>query len=256
MEKQTLYSIRMRAAVGGRHERGGKHISGGEQLGTKSEIVSKSQLLIEKALAHHRGEADFLQVTIEKVEEDIHYFRPLPVQTNDVPDETEGRILAKNLLKVIGLQTKVIDKGMAELDNCFEARGAIIVDANTGERLDGRGLKGVRVSRIDWEIDSYEAWLFEKSNLKQLKVKEALALATKVAAHPYTVAELCWSDDPDYVTGYVASQHQGYQRISKLKKFGDENGGRIYFVNLPSENDLDSYIHFLEKVPTIIKIDR
>ena len=36
----------------------------------------------------------------------------------------------------------------------------------------------------------------------------SIVLATKVSAHPATVAELCWSDDPEYITGYVASRKQ------------------------------------------------
>lgn len=47
-------------------------------------------------------------------------------------------------------------------------------------------------------------------------------LATKVSEHPATVAELCWSDDPKYITGYVASKELGYQCITKLKEYGDE----------------------------------
>jgi 6-carboxyhexanoate--CoA ligase len=38
------------------------------------------------------------------------------------------------------------------------------------------------------------------------RVKEAPVLATKVSAHPATIAELCWSDDPEYITGYVTSK--------------------------------------------------
>jgi 6-carboxyhexanoate--CoA ligase len=256
MENQKLYSIRMRAAVGGRHELGGKHISGGEQLSTKDNILSKTAFLLEKALGHQLGEPDFLQLTIEEVVEEVQYIDPLLVTTNEVVDEVAGLKLAKSFLIAAGINEGVINHGLTELTKSSEARGAIIIDGRTGERIDGRCLKGVRVSRIDWDCCSFETWLKKHNHLQSLKVKEALALATKVAAHPYTVAELCWSDDPDYTTGYVASPIFGYQRITKLKKFGDETGGRIYFVKIPAPTDIAEYIHFLEKTPVILRINR
>jgi 6-carboxyhexanoate--CoA ligase len=86
---------------------------------------------------------------------------------------------------------------------------------------------------------------------KNSRVKEALVLATKVIEHPATVAELCWSDDPEYITGYVASKKLGYQRITKLKEYGDERGCRIFFVN--GLTDLPAYIHYLEKQPVFVE---
>ncbi len=254
MVDQELYSIRMRAAIGGRHELGGKHISGGEQLASKSDIIAKSTILLEKALKHNRGEPDFLQVTIEKVEQPINLIPPLPVHTYEVTDEHAGRQLAKSFLSNAGINEDIINQGIRELENSFDTRGAIIIDVNTGKRVDSRGLKGVRVSRIDWDIASYQECLGNNIQPPSIKIKEALALATKVTSHPSTVAELCWSDDPDYITGYVATLKQGYQRITKLKKFGDATGGRIYFVQLPCNEEIDSYISFLEKVPTILKL--
>ena len=78
-----------------------------------------------------------------------------------------------------------------------------------------------------------------------------MGIATKVSAHPATVAELCWSDDPEYITGYVASKKQGYQRITKLKEYGDERGCRIFLVD--GLSDLHSYIDYLEKQPIFVQ---
>ena len=82
-------------------------------------------------------------------------------------------------------------------------------------------------------------------------MKEALTLATKVCHHPAVTAELCWSDDPDYVTGYVAGSRLGYQRITKLKEAGSEHGCRVFFVD--GRADITSCIHYLEKDPIIIQ---
>jgi 6-carboxyhexanoate--CoA ligase len=55
-------------------------------------------------------------------------------------------------------------------------------------------------------------------------------LAAKVLAAPGMVAELCWSDDPDYTAGYVAAPALGYVRFPHLKPAGEERGGRAFFV--------------------------
>jgi 6-carboxyhexanoate--CoA ligase len=130
-------------------------------------------------------------------------------------------------------------------------RGAILIDVHSGERLDDRNVKGVRVSRMDWLNTNFEKWADYYKMSKNSRIKEALVLATKVSEHPATVAELCWSDDPEYITGYVATKRIGYQRITKLKEYGDERGCRIFFVDCLK--DPNSYIHYLEKQPVFIQ---
>ncbi|MPN40940.1 6-carboxyhexanoate--CoA ligase [bioreactor metagenome] len=129
-------------------------------------------------------------------------------------------------------------------------RGAILMCAATGTRLDNTAERGIRVSRMDiTDETSFSAWL-ETSQLSNIHVREALVLASKVAAAPDIAAELCWSDDPDYTTGYVASKTQ-YIRIPHLKSFGSPVGGRIFFVSPGS--DIDNLITYLEEQPVLIK---
>ena len=59
------------------------------------------------------------------------------------------------------------------------------------------------------------------------------------------LAELCWSDDPEYQAGYVADSKHGYQRITMLKPIGDPMGGRVFFVNRAS-SCLESLVSYLE----------
>ena len=49
------YSVRMRSAQGGPHERGGKHISGAEKLTTEAEMEQAALAMIRRALRHPRG---------------------------------------------------------------------------------------------------------------------------------------------------------------------------------------------------------
>jgi len=94
-------------------------------------------------------------------------------------------------------------------------RGAMIIDARTGDRMEPDQERGVRASRFDWTDDALEAINRKLAviGLTHFRTREALALATKVAHAPGMVAELCWSDDPDYTAGYVASRATGYVRF-------------------------------------------
>jgi len=76
-------------------------------------------------------------------------------------------------------------------------------------------------------------------------------LATKVSETPGLIAELCISDDPSYVTGYVASARTGYQRITPVKTDGDSAGGRVWFVDSKGL-DLDGLIEYVRNVPVLV----
>jgi 6-carboxyhexanoate--CoA ligase len=238
----------MRGAEGGPHEQGGRHISGGERLGRKNELHALTAELLSKSLGHARGACDFIQVVIEKLDQsDLQVISPLPVSTDEVQNEAEGRNRACVHLTSLGISDKAIDKGLTLLESAVNQRGAIILNGKTGERLDDRERKGVRVSRMDWSERGWHDWTAVHEPLHSPRIKEALALAAKVSHSPYTMAELCWSDDPDYVTGYVASPHIGYKRITHLKKTGDLCGGRIFFVKENCRGQ--DYIHYLEQTP-------
>ena len=58
----------MRAAEGGCHEKGGRHISGAERLVSKENLQLIASQMIERALTHTKGEADFINIVIEKLE--------------------------------------------------------------------------------------------------------------------------------------------------------------------------------------------
>jgi 6-carboxyhexanoate--CoA ligase len=241
----------MRAAKDEAHENGGKHISGGELISTYSTIKHSVNVLVEKALTHSRGEPDFLQIQVESMHEPLKLVTPLEVKTNEVESVESGQSLAKSILEQSGVPKRIVDKAYTIISECSGIRGAILFDIHSGQRMDNREEKGVRVSRMDWFHSNFEKWANENQLPPSSRVKEALVLASKVCEHPATIAELCWSDDPDYITGYVASKKLGYQRITKLKEFGDEQGCRIFFVN--GSHDLSSYITYLEKQPIMIQ---
>lgn len=232
--------------MNGSHEDGGTHISGGERLIPFHEMKHTVNALLEKGLSHSRGKPDFMQIQFEEVHESIKTIQPLPVYTNEVSCPGEGQKLARLLLEKEGVSRDVIEKAYEQIPEWSDVRGAVLFDIHTGKRMDQTKEKGVRVSRMDWPDANFEKWAVPSSF-----IKEALALASKVSRHPAAIAELCWSDDPDYITGYVAGKKMGYQRITAMKEYGTEEGCRVFFID--GSNDVNTYIHDLERQPILIE---
>ena len=132
-------------------------------------------------------------------------------------------------------------------------RGAMIMDAVTGERLEPDRERGIRASHFDWSDEASRAadGALARLGLTHFRTKEALALATKVAHGPGVVAELCWSDDPDYTAGYVASLAFGYIRFPVLKQRGALTGGRALFFDR-GRGSVEALQIYLEQVPVVI----
>lgn len=213
--------------------------------------------MIQRALKHPRGRADRVVLKIEPVAEAcLRFASLLPVRTCEVDDWRQGRQLAARLLVDLGLNRALVDDAMAQLaagpaPGGQVMRGAMLVDVASGARLESDPARGVRVCRMDVnpakraEVD---AWLAARG-LSHPRILEAWLLASKVALCPEILAELCWSDDPDYLTGYVASAAAGYQRITRLKDERDPVGGRIFFVK-PGV-DVAGLVTFLERQPLL-----
>ncbi|MDB5084909.1 MAG: 6-carboxyhexanoate--CoA ligase [Bacilli bacterium] len=256
---EDLYSVRMRSAKGGSHEHGGEHISGAERLVHRDVLSAVVMEMMERALQHEKGQPDFINLTVELAEAAIiRGLQALPADTLPAKNVEEGHQLAVDALTEIGVSTYAARQAVQLLKTGPSPkggvmRGAIIMDAETGKRLEPDQHRGVRATKIDWAPETLMHWGDAVSQLgfNRPRVWEAIALAAKVVNHPCTVAELCWSDDPGYVTGYVASLKRGYLRIPHLKKPGDPLGGRVFFVRTTDFN-LAAYIEYLEQTPAII----
>lgn len=246
------YSIRMRAAKGGPHEEGGQHISGAERIVEKEELKEIANQLIERAFTHSKGSPDFLNIRIDEINDDaMQIIDVLSVKTSSVDTVEAGHSLAiKILSENAGIKEIAIKKGLQLLKELpHNMRGAVLLDATSGERLDTMGMRGIRVSMMDFLDDApIKKYLANGGNIHFL---EALVLASKVQEAPGIVGELCYSDDPDYVIGYVA--HKGvYHRISKMKDMHSPQGGRIFFVD--GSSPIDETIYFLEEIPLLVHV--
>ena len=238
-----LYSVRMRAAQGGPHEKGGHHISGAERIVKLEEVGAIAQSLADRALHHSKGSADFINITVDLIPpERITYIDCLKVEEHKTSSISESHQLATDLLQGPHISETAVLKAISLLKSLDKSmRGAMLVDAITGERLD-TGDRGVRVSHMD-SFDSHA--LGDNEHMR-----EALVLASKVQSADGIVGELCWSDDPDYTVGYVACNGV-YHRLSNMKEFGSDIGGRVFFVR--SNIDSESVIEYLESAPVLVQ---
>ena len=248
-----LYSVRMRAAQGGAHEQGGKHISGAERLVARELLRAVSAEMLERALGHSRGEADFINLVIDRIpRKNVRKIPCLPIKTVETTDIDRGRKAALEWLIQGGVSRAAACMGMELLmEPAAGRRGAILLDADSGARMVNGDRREVRVSRMDAENETaYSAWIHNQG-YKGVHIREALLLASKVMASEAVAAELCWSDDPEYTAGYVATPER-YTRFTQLKAYGSEIGGRVFFVK-PGIN-LAALLHYLQTQPVLISV--
>ncbi len=237
----------------------GQHISGAERLLPGNELESAAIEMLQRALRHPRGAAQKISFHVEAVSARcVKSGKLLDLSNNSVDSWPQGRRLANRLLRKVGIPKAVAEHSIEILatgaaPSGQSMRGAMLIDADSGERLESDPARGVRASRMDLTAGCRQRLcrLLEQLNLNNSHVVEALTLATKVCSAPGIVAELCWSDDPDYLAGYVASRTLGYQRISHMKPAGEERGGRAFFVRC-SKEELPNLVAWLEQAPLLI----
>jgi 6-carboxyhexanoate--CoA ligase len=248
-------SVRMRA------ESAGAHLSGGERLVPAAHGPAVARSLLLRASHHAEGMATRVVLTVDVVEErDIRRVPALRVRTLPMPSVCAGREESRRLLGAAGVSGAAAERALALLTRGANPdggnmRGALLMEKDTGERLEEDPCRGVRVSVVDMAPGD-RAWLQAavRGRVTGDRFRDALILASKVAAVEGIVAELCWSDDPTYTAGYVASRTLGYVRLCPLKEPDVPLGGRVYFVNTSCfERDAD--IRFLESVPVLVTID-
>lgn len=250
----SLYSVRMRAS------NRGCHVCGAERIVAESEVSKLAADLTQRALRAGNGKPDEVHCTVERIAaEAISYFSLPDITINLVDNYREGRALAEQLLMNAGVNRPVACQAVSLLATGAGPggqvmRGAVIMDMASGQRLEEDPARGVRVSRMDLTSNCRAELepLLSAADLGHRRVVEALTLAGKVMRAPGIVAELCWSDDPHYTTGYVAAPQFGYQRISALKEQGDPLGGRVLFVDTGLV-DLKEFVDYLELRPVLFE---
>ncbi|WP_431028357.1 6-carboxyhexanoate--CoA ligase [Lysinibacillus sp. LZ02] len=235
------YSVRMRASL---HD---KHISGGETLVPATRIHEVVNYLQQKAFSHSRGVPTNCHITIEAITEPLvpitmlkvnetHCHTPLHALTDFITSHGISEIALKQAIQLLHANTNL--------------RGAALLHATTGARLDLLANRGVRVTRIAYDAPFLEKWCTQFPQYANARIEEALLLASAVASCDGIIGELCISDDPTYTTGYFGSAVSGYTRIHHMKKQGEECGGRVFFVK--GNTDIEETITYLQQKPLLV----
>ncbi len=226
----------------------GKHVSGAERIVQEEDIPLTLCELLKRP-----GEHDFLKLTVERLEEVEELEFDLPVSSHRFESVKEGREFALAKLVESGVPERIAREGVGLLSKGANPkggnmRGAVLLDVETGKRLEPDPERGIRTVRVDWKDRSAVREGLLKRGFTE-RTLDALAIAFK-NLHCGVLAELCWSDDPDYITGYVASRKLGYVRITPLKEEGDPLGGRVYFIR---REGIGEIIKCLEERAVLIK---
>lgn len=233
------YSIKMRAS------KNGKHVSGAERIIPQQDIATAIGALSDRALHHGLGRADFINIKMEEVlPKKLQYLNALPVSTRSA-DTVEGSFaIIRQILGELGLENKA-DKLINLIRHVRPMRGAVLYDIATGQRLEPDHERGIRVTYMDAEEASC-------NNSNKDHFREAIVLATKVVNAPGIISELCMSDDPDYVVGYISSKQHGYVRLTPMKSVGDPHGGRVFIFDSRLAKAEDA-ICYLEKQKVLVR---
>lgn len=234
-----LYSIKMRGS------KGDEHISGAEKIVKKENIDNVVKALINRAFTHKKGKSNFINIKIEKIdEEEISYINKLSVVNVESKNVMEAKEIILEVLESLKLDK---DKGERILNELYEIRnmrGAKIINIDTLKRMDLYEDRGVRVTFMDKkEEDSIER---SKNHFS-----EAIILASKVLSCKNIVGELCISDDLDYTTGYITTKELGYVRIPNIKKLGEDIGGRIFLFK-GNDSEFKETVEYLESKKVLV----
>ena len=247
-----MLNIRMRASRSGKSRDAGEvHISGAEGIYEDSEMQKVVEQYVRRAMSHSKGEPDTIVVTIEKVSLKPRTVCALPVTTVECRTPSESERIIARILSEVGISPAAVRSARNVLAG-GTMRGASLVSALSGRRVEEDRERGIRASRvgITKEAERKLSRRLAKEDIDTLTVREALVLASKVASCPSVRAEVCISDDPDYTTGYVASRKYGYLRIPNIKRKGSRIGGRVFFV--AEGSDPGRIGEFLEILPVMI----
>lgn len=230
---ERLFSVKMRASTGG------EHVSGAERIVPAPRIAGTLSAMARRALGHERGLPDSINLKVSALGGAMR-IKALPVFTEPVADERAGWNRVRELLTAERFSR--VDEICALFSATYRMRGAMLLDADTLERLEPDRERGIRATNMDGRPSPPA----DRKN----HFAEALVLASKVLAAPGIVAEICVSDDPGYVTGYVAVRG-GYHRITVLKRKGDPCGGRIFLYRGP-RSAIGETIRFLEEQAVVV----
>jgi 6-carboxyhexanoate--CoA ligase len=250
-----MWNVRVRASrkTG---DSGDLHISGAEGIYDTAELAGTLRAFLMRALSHPRGMPDKIVFTVEGLSQKPVAVPLLQIKTVPCASPARANKIIPGILEDLGISKRAIDAASRVLTSPQVIRGASLITAKTGRRIEPNKDRGIRVSRLGIENSERKklSLRLSKMMINTETVKEALILASKVAFCRDVLAEICISDDPDYTTGYVAGREIGYVRIPNIKKHGTLHGGRVFFVRDDAEPH--PIINYLEREPVLLYVKK
>lgn len=236
-----------------RASRNGQHTSGAESI---CQDLQQAQSLaahyLQRAIAHPHGRPDDVHLHISAIATPPLRVPRLSVQEVHCANPEQARAWMLDALGTIPAAAPAV----ALLHSVRRMRGAVLLEAKNARRYEPDSQRGVRASTFGVapaEDALGVEYAAEVDPAKQYH-SEALILASKVAACPHMLAELCISDDPDYTTGYVAMDGT-YFRIHNIKPKGSDSGGRMFIFDggpSPEVRALE-VVEFLEQQAVLVQ---
>lgn len=224
----------------------GAHISGAETLVDESRANEFLSSFYQRASTHSKGKPEITTLTIRRIKDaDIITIPALEVKCLPAlhPSEAHRQVI-EQLSNVVS--PTIAQMALHAVLNARNMRGAILLCAHTGQRLDPYDpQRGVRASTFGVTPQESAGPTLNKSHFN-----EALVLASKVMSAPGIVAEICISDDPAYTTGYVTTENT-YIRIPHMKDPYSPIGGRVFLLDTRVSTPEDT-ISYLEQKPVLI----
>jgi len=218
-----LFSIRMRAAARTRH------VSGAERITAAGAVNDAVRQMLSRAMGRP-DLPDEIVVTVERLSNvPVRTLPALDMLSILAGDLATCRDLALRALEKAGVTAHAATSAIAALDagpspSGRNMRGAVVMDAATGERLEPDPERGIRVSRFDWsdEASAKADEMLSRRGLTHFRTKEALALATKVAMHPRWLPRSAGPMIPRILPATSLPGHSG------IFAFPDEGAGPRY----------------------------
>ena len=245
-----MWNIRIRASQ--KTGSGNLHISGAEGLYDVREVPGTVRAYVRRVLEHSRGVPDTISLTIEAIEHKPLAVPLLKVKTLRCASPDRAHTIITEILQDMDITQRAISAASRVLTSSSVMRGASMITARSGLRIEPDKKRGIRVSRLGIKRAERRKLALRLSRLRinTETVQEALILASKAASCPGILAEVCISDDPDYTTGYIAGREIGYVRIPNIKSRCDMHGGRVFFIS--EDADPEPIINYLEREPVLL----
>ena len=142
----SLYSLKMRAS---KHTANGdEHVSGAEKILYREELPDNMSALLERALHHAKGRADFINLKIESIQpQEIETIDALPVSSVPVETPAQGQQTILSYLAQLGISNGPAI--MERFQDTYAMRGAMLLNVDTLERMEPDPARGIRATYMD-----------------------------------------------------------------------------------------------------------